>query len=96
MAESMKKTFHSCALIFFFLLVVIISEMPGRLIATKEGEDMELNEITGRVSNVEEEDDDLFKLMGMEVCENGEEECLKRRMESEAHLDYIYTQHHRP
>ncbi|KAK9175649.1 hypothetical protein WN944_027656 [Citrus x changshan-huyou] len=37
------------------------------------------------------------QLMGMEACdENGDEECLKRRIITEAHLDYIYTQHHKP
>ncbi|RRT68669.1 hypothetical protein B296_00007556, partial [Ensete ventricosum] len=34
------------------------------------------------------------KLMGMEACEDGTQECLERRMMSEAHLDYIYTQRH--
>ncbi|XP_047319419.1 uncharacterized protein LOC124922755 [Impatiens glandulifera] len=30
-------------------------------------------------------------------CENDDEECLmKRRSIYEAHLDYIYTQHHNP
>lgn len=33
--------------------------------------------------------------MGMEECENEDEECLKRRVLEEAHLDYIYTQHHK-
>jgi Phytosulfokine precursor protein (PSK) len=37
------------------------------------------------------------QLMGMEECKNGDEECEKRRLLSEAHLDYIYTQgHHKP
>ncbi|XP_020111533.1 putative phytosulfokines 6 isoform X2 [Ananas comosus] len=45
----------------------------------------------------EEEREDTWDLMGMEVCEDGNEECLKRRVISEAHLDYIYTQrHHKP
>lgn len=38
--------------------------------------------------------------MGLEECgneeEEEEEECVKRRIISEAHLDYIYTQHHKP
>jgi len=38
-----------------------------------------------------------MQLMGLEhYCEDGDEECLKRRLMSEAHLDYIYTQHHKP
>ncbi|KVH88545.1 Phytosulfokine [Cynara cardunculus var. scolymus] len=32
----------------------------------------------------------------MEDCGSRDEECLKRRVLEEAHLDYIYTQHHRP
>ncbi|KAK6926662.1 Phytosulfokine [Dillenia turbinata] len=35
-------------------------------------------------------------LMGKEDCGKGDEECIKRRIISEAHLDYIYTQHDRP
>ncbi|CAF2152183.1 unnamed protein product [Brassica rapa] len=34
------------------------------------------------------------KLIGMEYCGEGDEECL-RRMMTESHLDYIYTQHHK-
>ncbi|KAL3754103.1 putative phytosulfokines 6 [Eucalyptus grandis] len=43
---------------------------------------------------------DLSDLMGMEAeeesCGDQDEECLKRRMIAEAHLDYIYTQKHKP
>lgn len=38
----------------------------------------------------------LLQLMGLEVCVDGDEDCLKRRVIAEAHLDYIYTQHHKP
>ncbi|XP_073007978.1 putative phytosulfokines 6 isoform X1 [Typha latifolia] len=38
--------------------------------------------------------DDTWNLMGLEECEDGDEECAKRRVISEAHLDYIYTQNH--
>ncbi|KAG9459123.1 hypothetical protein H6P81_003631 [Aristolochia fimbriata] len=41
-----------------------------------------------------EGEDDAWTLL--EACGNEDEECLKRRMISEAHLDYIYTQHHKP
>ncbi|XP_078154701.1 uncharacterized protein LOC144550572 isoform X2 [Carex rostrata] len=42
-------------------------------------------------------EDNPWQLMGMEECKNGDEECEKRRLLSEAHLDYIYTQgHHKP
>lgn len=41
-----------------------------------------------------------LQLIDEEICrgveaEGDEEECLKRRMIAEAHLDYIYTQHHK-
>lgn len=42
----------------------------------------------------------LQKLMGLEEYgnedEDEDEECLKRRITAEAHLDYIYTQHRKP
>lgn len=40
----------------------------------------------------------LQQLMGLEDCNSGDddEECAKRRMVAEAHLDYIYTQHRKP
>lgn len=34
-------------------------------------------------------------MMGLEHCEDGNEECVRRRMIADAHLDYIYTQHHK-
>lgn len=40
--------------------------------------------------------EDVLNLMGLEKCHEKDEECLKRRMVAEAHLDYIYTQHHKP
>lgn len=37
---------------------------------------------------------ELSHLMGEEKCEESDEECMKRRMITESHLDYIYTQSH--
>lgn len=34
--------------------------------------------------------------LGMEECHENDGACLKRRMVAEAHLDYIYTQPHKP
>ncbi|PWA82058.1 hypothetical protein CTI12_AA181210 [Artemisia annua] len=34
------------------------------------------------------------EMMGLEACESGDEEYLKRRVLAEVHLDYIYTQQH--
>lgn len=38
----------------------------------------------------------LQEMMGLEACESGDEECLKRRVLAEVHLDYIYTQQLKP
>ena len=45
---------------------------------------------------MELEGGESLKLLGVEDCKSGDEECLQRRMTIEAHLDYIYTQHHKP
>ncbi|XP_021908768.1 putative phytosulfokines 6 [Carica papaya] len=37
-----------------------------------------------------------LNLMGAEECDERDEECVKRRMIADAHLDYIYTQHRKP
>ncbi|KAG1369660.1 phytosulfokine 2 [Cocos nucifera] len=37
-----------------------------------------------------------WELMEREKCEEEDDPCLKRRMISEAHLDYIYTQRQNP
>ncbi|CAN1171527.1 Putative phytosulfokines 6 [Linum perenne] len=45
--------------------------------------------------DISEESSESMELMGMEKCEKDDvDECLERRMISEAHLDYIYTQNH--
>ncbi|PPS02922.1 hypothetical protein GOBAR_AA17741 [Gossypium barbadense] len=54
-------------------------------------EEVELSQVTDR------EDFELMnQLMGVEDCDVGDDGCLKRRSISEAHLDYIYTQHRKP
>ncbi|PSR86515.1 Phytosulfokine-beta like [Actinidia chinensis var. chinensis] len=73
-------------LLLFLLFLVTTAQSSARILATKQGEEME--EITSGHS--------LNQLMGVEDCQTGQEECLKRRMIAEAHLDYIYTQHHKP
>ncbi|KAK9279963.1 hypothetical protein L1049_013647 [Liquidambar formosana] len=94
----MKLNFHSRALLLLLLFFISSSVTSSRPIAAKqEQEGVKLNEITTGVSIVQmESNDSLDQLMGMENCENEDEECLKRRIVSEAHLDYIYTQHRKP
>nr|CAN62427.1 hypothetical protein VITISV_034841 [Vitis vinifera] len=102
----MKQILHSSTLLLFlvFLIFSSSSKSSARLLITKQGEEgVKLKELINGVSLLEMEGNDSFEfcdtlqqLMGVEDCENGDEECLKRRIISEAHLDYIYTQHHKP
>ncbi|KAL1827737.1 hypothetical protein DCAR_0206926 [Daucus carota subsp. sativus] len=75
------------------LIFLIASQTSARsLLTTHQGsrEQLKLNSLVTKGSESFEE------LMGMEECKNGDEECLKRRAMAEVHLDYIYTQHHKP
>ncbi|XWS28619.1 hypothetical protein CRYUN_Cryun25bG0086200 [Craigia yunnanensis] len=88
----MKQSFLSGALLLFFLILISSSHLSARFIANKRGqEEVELSQITD-MENIEL----MNQLMGVEACDTGDQECLKRRIISEAHLDYIYTQHHKP
>uniref|UniRef100_A0A0D9XWX1 Phytosulfokine n=1 Tax=Leersia perrieri TaxID=77586 RepID=A0A0D9XWX1_9ORYZ len=42
--------------------------------------------------------EEVSELMGAEeeTCEEGNDECMQRRLLRDAHLDYIYTQHKKP
>ncbi|XP_022732107.1 putative phytosulfokines 6 [Durio zibethinus] len=89
----MKQGFLSGALLFFLLILISSSHLSARFIANKQGKDQEaeLSKITDM------EDIELMnQLMGVEACDTGDDGCLKRRIISDAHLDYIYTQHHKP
>ncbi|KAL9450791.1 hypothetical protein AB3S75_012511 [Citrus x aurantiifolia] len=83
-----------------FLLILLIfskSKTSASFLATKQGqEEKKFKEFSGEVSLQEMEEIESMNIMGMETCEIGDEECMKRRIISEAHLDYIYTQHHKP
>ncbi|KAJ7001658.1 putative phytosulfokines 6 [Populus alba] len=95
----MKQTLHYKALLLFLLVLVHSSELSARFLLSKQGkEDLNLKEITSEGTFVETEGSELItnQLMGLEVCHSGDEECFKRRIIAEAHLDYIYTQHHKP
>ncbi|XVF05234.1 hypothetical protein REPUB_Repub05bG0154500 [Reevesia pubescens] len=88
----MKQSFLSAALFLFFLILISSSHLSARFIANKQGkEELELNQTTDM-----EDIEIMNQLMGVEACNTGDDECLKRRIISEAHLDYIYTQHHKP
>ncbi|CAJ1955799.1 unnamed protein product [Sphenostylis stenocarpa] len=64
---------------------------------TTELDRSKLNEVSGEDFVLElEGGESLKQLLGVEDSKGGDEECLQRRMTLEAHLDYIYTQHHKP
>ncbi|WCJ34370.1 Phytosulfokines 2 [Euphorbia peplus] len=79
----MKKL--SCFCLFISLL--ILSSLVSSARHLQDDREME---ITQQIAS-----EDFSQLMGLEECEEVDEECLKRRMISEAHLDYIYTQNHK-
>ncbi|XP_028060391.1 putative phytosulfokines 6 isoform X2 [Camellia sinensis] len=80
----MKQISQAVLTIFLLFSYSIIAS--ARLLPPHEGSSLKI------------QDDDLFNnLMGLEECDDDkDEDCIKRRMVSEAHLDYIYTQHHKP
>ncbi|KAA8516673.1 hypothetical protein F0562_016821 [Nyssa sinensis] len=91
----------SCfSLIFICVLLFSHSTTCTRILSAYQGEQkvLKANGITHAASSIKtKEYDDLFGLMGLEECaDHKDEECLKRRVVAEAHLDYIYTQHHKP
>ncbi|KAJ0240381.1 putative phytosulfokines 6 [Hirschfeldia incana] len=87
---NMKHTLSLTVCVLFFVL--LLSSTSSSI--TKKGKkDPQLNPL---VSAIPVQEDSVDKLMGMEeYCGVGDEECLRRRMMTEAHLDYIYTQHHK-
>ncbi|KAJ7947938.1 Phytosulfokine [Quillaja saponaria] len=92
----MNQSFHLRVLLFF-LLLVSSSKLAPPIMAIKQGqEEVKLDEVMVGDSIAEFEGSESMNLLGMEDCNNGDEECLKGRMISEAHLDYIYTQYHKP
>ncbi|KAH7862173.1 hypothetical protein Vadar_001048 [Vaccinium darrowii] len=95
----MKKTVHSIALLFFLLYLINTPQISARFLASQQGEEeLKLNDVTTLASlDDREEKDSSNKLMGLEDFHCGDgEDCTKRRMVAEAHLDYIYTQRHEP
>ncbi|PON46016.1 Phytosulfokine [Parasponia andersonii] len=102
----MKQSFqYSTALLLLFLLLISSSKLSAIFLTTKQGglerERTPKEIINGGSLQELEGSESVDELMGLEDCGNGEhddaeEQCLKRRIIAEAHLDYIYTQHHKP
>ncbi|KAH1130649.1 hypothetical protein J1N35_002027 [Gossypium stocksii] len=88
----MKQSFLFTALLLFFLILTSSSHLSARFLENKQGkEEVELSQVTDR-----ENFEIMNQLMGVEDCDVGDDGCLKRRLISEAYLDYIYTQHRKP
>ncbi|KAJ9177983.1 hypothetical protein P3X46_009905 [Hevea brasiliensis] len=88
----MKQSFHHSVLLLFLLFLFHSSKLYASTMTSKEGkEEVNLNAMTSSEDSLVQ-----MELMGSEVCESGDEECFKRRIVLDAHLDYIYTQHHKP
>ncbi|GMY25127.1 putative phytosulfokines 6 [Fagus crenata] len=87
------QSFH-VFFIFVFLLCSFLAS--ARLLPPKQGDEgVKANGISHAAASFTDLED-ISNLMGLEECGENDEECLKRRMIAEAHLDYIYTQHHKP
>ncbi|XP_010520409.1 PREDICTED: putative phytosulfokines 6 [Tarenaya hassleriana] len=92
----MKQSFLLKVCVLFFIFIVFSSILSANREEPKQGQEEEstLNLPTSQVSDTPMEED-INILMGMENCEEADEECLRRRMMTDAHLDYIYTQQHK-
>ncbi|KAF3455098.1 hypothetical protein FNV43_RR05546 [Rhamnella rubrinervis] len=93
-----KQSVYSAAILLFLLFIISSSKSSARFLETKQGEeDKKLNEIISGTSLLElESNEETADLMGIEECDKEDDKCLKGRIMAEAHLDYIYTQHHKP
>ncbi|XP_010912231.1 uncharacterized protein [Elaeis guineensis] len=97
----MKRTTGSHVLLpLLFLLVIILSvhtTRASRLLQQPEPgrQDVRVDDLPLPGHAAEMEEKYSWELMGLHECKEEDEECLKRRMISEAHLDYIYTQRHK-
>ncbi|KAK3032665.1 hypothetical protein RJ639_034931 [Escallonia herrerae] len=91
----MKKIFRGFDLLFF--LFIITSQTSARSFAVGKGDKMikPIKSITSTEESAAEIEvsDFLDNLMGREDCGNGDQD---RRVIAEAHLDYIYSQQHKP
>uniref|UniRef100_A0A1J3J7Z1 Phytosulfokine n=1 Tax=Noccaea caerulescens TaxID=107243 RepID=A0A1J3J7Z1_NOCCA len=81
---------------FLFVLLLQLSELraaqrPQQVDKEEKGNK---NNNWAWATQADRASDIAQELMGEEKCEESDEECMKRRMITESHLDYIYTQSH--
>ncbi|XAR64633.1 hypothetical protein NMG60_11008384 [Bertholletia excelsa] len=90
--KQISRLFLICFTVFLLSSYCLTS---ARLLRPRQGKQLEKTVgMTDGDSSLKIKEDDLSNLMGLEECGSRDEECMKRRMVAEAHLDYIYTQHH--
>lgn len=91
---------HQIILLFFVIILSSFLASPRLIVppnGSRHGEKKELKIIGNTIAQSSTEvKEDMEQLMGLEECYEKDEECLSRRMNMETHLDYIYTQHHKP
>ncbi|KAK7261248.1 hypothetical protein RIF29_27555 [Crotalaria pallida] len=93
----MKLSFHIGALLVFLIVLFSSTKLCARPLATEQGQNREVDKATGDDFVLElEGGESLKQVLGKDECKSGGEECLMRRMTLEAHIDYIYTDHHKP
>ncbi|ESR43534.1 putative phytosulfokines 6 [Citrus sinensis] len=93
--QSVNNVFLN-SLLFALLLLSYSKSISARPFAQNQGEMVVKADGITHISTFKGVKQDLVNPMGSEECSENDEECLKRRMTAEAHLDYIYTQHHKP
>ncbi|KAG4959616.1 hypothetical protein AAZX31_13G133900 [Glycine max] len=82
--------------LFFFVLLLSSFLASSRLLEPLKGKGPRQGEKEVEVNeNAIPQSSDMEELIGSEECYMKDEECTSRRMMVEAHLDYIYTQHHK-
>ncbi|WJX68896.1 hypothetical protein P8452_53221 [Trifolium repens] len=92
----MRLSFFFGAQVFFLLFLLSSSILYARPLTSEQEPNTKLDKVSREDFVLEVEGSDSLKLMEMENCNIEDEECMQRRMTLEAHLDYIYTQHHKP
>ncbi|XP_039057470.1 putative phytosulfokines 6 [Hibiscus syriacus] len=85
---------NSVGFLSILILAFLLLSASSRLLLQINHGEKEFH--TSGMSTQSDPKEDLSDLIGAEECEEKDEECVERRVIQEAHLDYIYTQNHKP
>ncbi|XVF76268.1 hypothetical protein PTKIN_Ptkin13bG0252800 [Pterospermum kingtungense] len=85
-----------CFLMFILLLLCSYTTSARLLQQNQDEKEFKASGMIIQAGLFTDAEEDFSNLMGSEECHEKDEECVKRRMIAEAHLDYIYTQHNKP